>query len=131
MEGKGKRQVVAKLESIGVPFVDVGMGLYLVGDSIGGILRTTTSTPEKREHVHQSHRIGFAAGDDRNEYGKNIQIAELNAMNAAFAVLRWKKLAGFYLDQEHEHHSTYAIGGNEITNEDLVDGEKTRHPDFA
>lgn len=131
MEGKGKRQVVSKLEQADIPFVDVGMGIYLVGGFLGGLLRTTTSTPDKRSHVHEKNRIGFAAGDDRNEYGRNIQIAELNALNAVFAVIRWKKLLGFYLDQEEEHHSVYAIGGNEITNEDLGSDEKARHPDFA
>jgi hypothetical protein len=34
------------------------------------------------------------------------------------AVIRWKKLWGFYADQEGEHNSLYAIGGNEIINED-------------
>lgn len=118
MEGPGKKRVVEKLEQQETPFIDVGMGLYLVNGALGGILRTTTSTRSMRGHVHEKGRIGFAKGDDRNEYDKNIQIAELNAMNAAFAVARWKKLFGFYIDQEREHHSTYSIGGNEMTNED-------------
>ena len=33
-------------------------------------------------------------GDD--DYNRNIQIADLNALNAAFAVIKWKKLFGFY-----------------------------------
>jgi hypothetical protein len=38
--------------------------------------------------------------------------ADLNALNAALAVIKWKKLACFYQDLDHEHHSTYTIGGN-------------------
>jgi hypothetical protein len=123
MEGAGKRAVVEKLEQSGIPFVDVGMGLYFSEGALGGLVRTTTSTPGMRRHVHDLDRIAFANGDGRNEYEKNIQIAELNALNAAFAVIRWKKQFGFYLDQEHEHHSTFSIGGNEVTNEDRGEGE--------
>lgn len=59
--GEEKRAVVTKLEALGVPFIDVGMGIELTNGSLGGILRVTTSTPEKREHIHQG-RISFAGG---------------------------------------------------------------------
>ena len=63
-------------------------------------------------------RISFSDDADRNEYDVNIQIADLNALNAALAVIKWKKLFGFYQDLDHEHHSTYTIGGNMLLNED-------------
>ncbi|MGN5478202.1 hypothetical protein ACTMU2_18040 [Cupriavidus basilensis] len=44
--GDNKRAIVEKLEALGVPFIDVGMGLELVDGSLGGILRITASTPE-------------------------------------------------------------------------------------
>ncbi len=118
MEGKAKRGIVQELEKLKLPFVDVGMGIYVAGDALGGIVRTTTSTPNRREHVWSSQRIPFSNGADANEYDKNIQIADLNALNAALAVIKWKKLLGFYVDQEREHYSTYTIGGNDVDNED-------------
>jgi ThiF family len=120
MEGPTKKPVVQKLEEFGIAFVDVGMGIYLVSEqlSLGGQLRTTLSTPQKRDHVWTKQRIPFSEVAEVNEYDKNIQIADLNALNGALAVIRWKKQFGFYLDQEHEHFSFYSIGGNEITNED-------------
>ena len=118
MEGPGKRPIVEMLEELGIPFIDVGMGIYMKNDSLGGLLRVTTSTPEMRDHVHTKSRIAFTKADDANEYDKNIQIVELNALNAALAVIKWKKLFGFYLDQEKEHYCLYAIGGNDIDNED-------------
>lgn len=48
-------------------------------------------------------RISFVTTDQVNEYDTNIQIAELNALNAALAAIRWKKLWDFYADQEGEH----------------------------
>ena len=119
MEGAGKAPVIAKLEAIGIPFVDVGMGVFLSNDRLGGTLRTTTSTPQMRAHVREKNRIPMTAGGE-NEYDKNIQIADLNALNAALAVICWKKLFGFYVDEEREHFSTYAIGLNDITNEDQI-----------
>lgn len=120
MEGAGKKAIVRKLEEMKMPFIDVGMGVYVVNDndSLGGILRVTTSTPDRREHVWQKQRIPFSEAAGDNEYDRNIQIADLNALNAALAVIKWKKLAGFYLDQEHELYSTYTIGGNDVDNQD-------------
>ncbi|MGE0112170.1 ThiF family adenylyltransferase [Aquabacterium sp.] len=115
--GDQKRAVVAKLEALGVPFIDVGMGLELTNGSLGGILRVTTSTPSKREHVHQG-RISFAGGGGQDVYASNIQVAELNALNACLAVVKWKKLRGFYRDLEQEHHSTYTTDGGMLLNGD-------------
>ena len=115
--GEYKSHVIEKLEELRIPFVDTGMGIQLVDDALVGLIRLTTSTAQKREHVRD--RIGFADDGD-NEYSRNIQIADLNALNAALAVIRWKKLFGFYKDHEGEHHSAYDIDGNIIHNEEKV-----------
>lgn len=116
--GEEKRAVVVKLEALGVPFVDVGMGLELSANgSLGGILRVTTSTPEKRDHVHAG-RISFEGGGGQDVYASNIQVADLNALNACLAVVKWKKLRGFYRDLENEHHSTYTTDGGMLLNGD-------------
>jgi hypothetical protein len=41
-------------------------------------------------------------------YASNIQIAELNALNAALAVIRWKKHLGYYQDFRDEAESIYS-----------------------
>jgi hypothetical protein len=121
MEGEGKRAVVARLEELGVSFIDVGMGVYMTANgSLGGVVRATLSTPAMRQHVHEHDRIGFNAANDRNEYDRNIQIADLNMANAFMAVMRWKKLFGFYADLQHEHHTTLQIVTNELSNEDAA-----------
>jgi hypothetical protein len=120
MDGAGKQPIVEKLEALNIPFVDVGMGVYVKDGRLGGHIRTTASTPHMRKHIREKKRIDFVTADDVNEYDTNIQIAELNALNAALAVIRWKKLWGFYADQEGEHNSLYVIGGNDLINEDQV-----------
>lgn len=118
-KGEARRLIVTKLDEFGVAFADVGMGVYMADDGLGGLVRVTTSTPDRREPLRAGQRIPFSGDDDHNEYSRNIQIADLNALNAALAVIRWKKLCGFYVDLEREQHSIYVINGNHVTNEDL------------
>ena len=44
--------------------------------------------------------------------------SRIDALNAALAVIKWKKLFGFYLDLDDEHHCTYTLDGNMLLNED-------------
>ena len=116
--GTPKRLLVEYLERHGIPFVDVGMGIELIDDMLTGLIRVTVSTPEKRDHIRQPGRVSFKDAGKDNIYAKNIQIADLNALNAALAVIRWKKHFGFYADLGHEHQANYALNGNVIVNED-------------
>lgn len=79
----------------------------------------TTSTPAKRDHIHAG-RISFEGGGGQDVYASNIQVADLNALNACLAVVKWKKLRGVYRDLENEHHSTYTTDGGMLLN-----GEQT------
>jgi hypothetical protein len=117
--GEEKRLAIDGLEALDVPFVDVGMGLELIDGSLGGILRVTTSTAEKRDHIRNG-RVSFASDEENDLYPSNIQVADLNALNATLAVVKWKKLRGFYRDLEKEHHCTYTTDGNMMINGDLA-----------
>jgi len=115
--GTARALVATTLHGSGVPFVDVGMGVQQSdGGFLVGILRVTVSTA--KSHAHFGRRAPLGDVDSGNEYDRNIQIADLNALNAALAVIKWKKLCGFYLDLENEHHTTYTIDGNTLTNEE-------------
>jgi hypothetical protein len=109
-------QILSRLKQLGVPFIDVGLGVNIVEDSLVGIIRVTVGTPSKTDHI--PNRIGVNDIDD-NEYSTNIQIADLNAMNALLAVIKWKKLNGFYQDLKEEHHTTYTINTSQLINEDF------------
>ena len=108
--GLAKKFIVSKLHEFAVPFIDTGMGIYQVRDSVAGIVRTTFGgTGGSDWEVHD---------EELDEYDQNIQIVELNMLNAALAVIRWKKVFGFYNDLEKESSSLYTIDGNHILNED-------------
>ena len=114
--GPAKKVIVEKLEEFNLPFIDVGMGIQLNNGALGGIVRVTTSTSAKRDHLRD--RVSFGDTARGNEYDRNIQIADLNALNATLAVIKWKKLFGFYRDLKSEHHSQYSIDGNLLVNAD-------------
>jgi ThiF family len=114
--GPAKKFIVEKLEEYELPFIDTGMGVLRTGDVLRGIVTATTSIPGHREHVRANKRITFADGGD--DYDHNIQIADLNMLNAALAVIKWKKLYGVYADDEHELFTAYTIAGSQLLNGD-------------
>lgn len=109
--------IISHLIKFQIPFIDVGLGVEIVEDSLAAILRTTLGTPMKNDHIY--NRIGTIDTDD-NEYSTNIQIADLNAMNALMAVLKWKKFNGFYKDLKEEHHTTYTVNTGQLLNDDYT-----------
>jgi hypothetical protein len=113
--GPTKKLIIERLQDFNVPFIDTGMGIYQAGTALGGIVRTTASIDGHRDHIGE--RISFADAE-ADEYEQNIQIADLNMLNAALAVIRWKKLFGFYTDFEKKLTSIYTIDGNHLLNED-------------
>lgn len=116
-DGSAKKMVITHLEAAGIDFIDVGMGIYEVDGALNGLVRTTLSRNDQESRAAARSRISF--GDSSgNEYTQNIQIADLNALNAALAVIRFKKTLGFFLDLEISDTSTYMIDSNALANED-------------
>lgn len=115
-QGAAKRMVVDRLSANGTSFIEIGLGVLLTGGQMGGIVRVTASTPDTRALAERY--MSFADNDAAaNEYATNIQIAELNALNAALAVIQWKKLCGIYRDTGKAVYTGYAIAPGEIANE--------------
>ncbi|MFZ2411152.1 MAG: ThiF family adenylyltransferase, partial [Candidatus Methanoperedens sp.] len=115
--GEAKKLIIEKLIGAAIPFVDVGIGIDVVDGLLTGSARVTTGTSKKNDHINK--RISFADGGN-DDYNKNIQIAEINALNAALAIIKWKKLFGFYHDLEKEYHTVYEINTNKLVNDETV-----------
>ena len=111
-----RKMITDYLMGAEVSFSDVGLGVNVVDNKLTGAVRVTSATREKNDHL--SLRI-FSEDSNNNEYNTNIQIVELNALNATLAVLKWKKISGFYVDLENEHHCSYSISVSKIFNEDV------------
>ena len=108
--------LIESLLKFGITFIDTGLGVTKLDDSLIGTIRITTGNSEMSKHI--GNRVGPDEGEE-NIYATNIQIAELNSLNAALAVLKWKKLCGFYQDLKMEHNTFYFINTNKMINEDF------------
>jgi hypothetical protein len=112
-----RKLIIQFLLKSNIPFIDVGLGVNAVDDTLIGTVRVTTGTYEKNNHLVD--RIPFV-DEGNNDYSTNIQIAELNCLNAVLAVIKWKKMCGFYQDLREEHHSTYSINVNQLTSDEVT-----------
>ena len=113
-----KSLIISSLKNFGVSFIDTGIGVNIAEDNLVGILRVTAGTPLKYDHI--PNRISLET-IEVNDYASNIQIADLNALNALMAVIKWKKLSGFYQDLKQEFNSTYTINTSQLINEDFIE----------
>jgi hypothetical protein len=116
-DNSSKVKVIEYLETREVSFIDVGIQILKKPRGLTGSLRVTTSTSKKRDHFRR--QVPLDINQVPNEYDQNIQVADINALNAVLAVIRWKRLRGYYVDQQGEHNSRYTIDGNAILNEDF------------
>ena len=108
-KGSARGEVFQMLIERGIPFIDVGMGPSVSKQGpIKGMLRTTYYPPRNAADVLA---LGHAETQDAPEdiYRTNIQIAELNALNAAIAVIRFKQLRGFYVDDVQGNNFLFDI----------------------
>lgn len=83
------------LSANGIPFVDCGMGLNRAPIGLNGVVRVTGID---RAAYEATARSVFLPGDDPQggEYRRQGQIAELNALNATLAVIRFKQHFAIY-----------------------------------
>lgn len=116
--GGPKRAVVDHLEQTGKPFIEVGMGVVRGDAGLTGLVRVVTSTQDDRDRA-RAH-MSFSEGETEDEYSTNIQIVELNALSAALAVIRFKKLFGFYADSANDYYEGYSIRSGDLVKETAV-----------
>lgn len=115
--GSAKKAIIKSLVDRGIAFVDVGMGILRTQDRLTGLMRVTSFSADINPSVLA--RIDYSDGDmPENEYSTNIQIVELNALNAALAVIQWKKLYGIYRDSSRANSYSYSIAANEMSNDE-------------
>ncbi len=110
------------LQEQSIPFVDVGMDLSMIQEenSLIGSCRVTLSTSENSDHFDK--RAPQGTDNEFDLYQTNIQVADMNALNAALAVIKWKQLCGFYQDVVKAHHTTYSINSHSLTRHEMIGG---------
>lgn len=111
-----RKEIGGYLIDKGISFIDSGLGVNLSENQLSGLVRITSGFPEHYRHIKEAF-----GGDDAKDdvYASNIQIAELNALAAIHAIIKWKKMLGFYHDIISEVNSVYSINDNDILNESV------------
>ena len=91
------REAIAEvLLELGKPFIDVGLSVNRLSGPLDGGLRATLVDEHTQAQVLANATLPF--GEDADDlYDKNAQIAELNALNAALAVIMFKMRYGYFL----------------------------------
>lgn len=108
-KGVARKLIGNYLRDQGIPFIDVGMGIRLCSEtySLSGICRTTMVTPDKSDHFEA--RVPLGKDDHDDVYASNIQVADMNCLNATLAVFKWKQFCGFYADYFGAHHTSFTV----------------------
>jgi hypothetical protein len=93
--------------------VDVGMDMEIEKGTtrIGGSCRVTSGQPSEYGHIRETVPMEAFAG---NDIYRNIQVADMNMLNAALAVGKWKKMVGFYVDDGWETSMLYTLDSNSL-----------------
>src|SRR5690606_17783684 len=91
--GTARAEIFDVLIERQIPFIDVGMGLSDKQVALSGMLRVTYYSAEDAARVRAEGLAELADRDD-DIYSRNIQISELNALNAALAIVKYKQLRG-------------------------------------
>jgi hypothetical protein len=119
-KGSSRAGIFDLLISKGIPFIDVGMGLGRKDGSLNGMLRTTYYSAEHGPKVRDKGLADLADTPD-DLYRTNIQIGELNALNACLAVIRFKQLRGFYFEELPYYNLLFEVGDLRMAGESRVD----------
>lgn len=97
-DGPARLLIVDWLSANGVPYVDCGMGLNRSTVGLSGFVRVTGGDRKAFDDNVGTARLPVENAKE-DEYRKQPQITELNALNATMAVIRFKQHFGL-LDRE-------------------------------
>jgi len=117
-KGKSRAGVFDLLISSGIPFIDLGMGLNRTRGPLDGTLRATYYSAEDGQRLRDLS-LAELVDDPADEYRIHVQIAELNALNAALAVTKFKQIRGFYFEKDALNSLAMQVGNIKTLNEAL------------
>lgn len=110
--GPSRGLIARHLAAKGISFIDVGIGVEKIPETaqLHARARVTFITPES---VHLID--GLPTADDAEEaVYNNIQLVELNALNAMLAMIRYKQHLGFYTDESNAGVLKYIASWNRM-----------------
>ena len=119
-KGASRAGIIDLLSDMKIPFIDVGMGLSRKGSTLRGMIRTSYF-PTDEDQIKELKDLVPLTNNPDDVYKTNIQIGELNALNACIAVIRYKQLRGFYAESVANYNLLFDISDLRIVGSDLSD----------
>ncbi|WP_368293783.1 ThiF family adenylyltransferase [Dehalobacter sp. TBBPA1] len=121
-KGTSRAGIIELLVSMKIPFIDVGMGLSRKNGKLKGMARTSYFSTDENQIAKEKEMVPLTDNPD-DVYKTNIQIGELNALNASLAVIRYKQLRGFYMESVANYDLLFDISDMKIVGSDLTDNQ--------
>lgn len=112
-DGATKKEIVTKLIATGLQFIDAGIGVQKREKGVLAAIARTSYVAKGGD----CSRIPMNPKEENEYDNPNIQIAEVNAINAILAIIKWKKIFKIYEDCSRELNSFYDLSYNRIINE--------------
>ncbi len=115
-DAEARPEIMQWLRDRSIPFIDVGMSFREGEGGLTGIAKVVAYLPGEGRPLPTMTAV--PAGED--DYSSNVQVSELNAINAHLAVIRWKRYLGFYATHETTNETVYKLYLNELRNGEVT-----------
>lgn len=110
--GPSRGLIANHLAEIGIPFIDVGMGVDKVSEDVKLLARLrVTAIDSKTKSLVNMLPI---SDDQEDEVYNNIQVSELNALNAMLAIITYKQKIGFYSEENTVNVIRYVLSWQKL-----------------
>jgi hypothetical protein len=99
----------------GIPFIDVGIGVEKIPEDVKLLGRARVTFVDPRHENAAKVVAGLPIADDKNEeVYNNIQLVELNAINAMLAIVKYKQHLDFYSEEISYDSLKYTLSWSQL-----------------
>lgn len=113
--GPSRGLIVNHLMTKGIPFIDVGIGVEKIPEDVKLLGRARVTFVDPRHENAEKVVAGLPVADDKNEeVYNNIQLVELNAINAMLAIVKYKQYLDFYSEEIPYDSLKYTLSWSQL-----------------
>lgn len=113
--GPSRGLISRYLSQKGISFIDVGMGIEKIPEDVKLLGRARVTLVAREATDAASLVESLPTSDDQEEaVYSNIQLVEMNALNAMLAVIKYKQYLGFYTEEIQADTLKYILSWNQL-----------------
>jgi len=111
-DGPSRGLIANHLAEKNIPFIDVGMGVDKISEEVKLLARVrVTAVDSKTKFLVNKLPV---SDDQEDEVYNNIQVVELNALNAMLAIITYKQKIGFYSEENTVNIIRYVLSWQKL-----------------